>query len=65
MRRKISEEKEKIPLMAIYRHDGKLHLQINEREASIFELYGFLEIYMEGLREELIESMQYDKNSSN
>jgi hypothetical protein len=63
-KKRISEEKEKIPLLAIYRHDGKLHLRINKREAQIFEIYGFLEIYLNNLRVELEDMMEHDKDDS-
>ena len=56
-------EMEKVPLMAIYRDNGKLHLRMNEDEVNIYELYGFLKCYTRVLELDLQDNIDFEDYS--
>lgn len=49
--------KEKVVCFVIYKVDGRLMIEISDDMAD-YELYGFLECYMEHLRKDLTELLQ-------
>lgn len=53
------DEKEKVLIAEISKKDGKIGMNLS-RDAQTFELFGFLKIYLEGLEEELLYSLEPD-----
>lgn len=46
---------ERVPLLVIYRQNGSLHIEVNNSDFTQFEIYGFLSLYVESMRENLYE----------
>lgn len=49
----VKRESEKIPLLSIYKQDGLIKARATD-DTMLYELYGFLECYMESLRNDLV-----------
>lgn len=48
---------EKIPLAIIYKQNRQIQIELS-KDTSIFELYGFLNLYMETLECDLLNSFE-------
>jgi len=48
---------EKIPLMLVYKQDGKINADITE-DAYTYELYGFLKCYVDVLEADLKDNLE-------
>ena len=51
--------KEKIHIAEIYKQDGKIHIQCDDLETNIMEVYGFLKLFLKAIEEKKTEEM-YD-----
>jgi hypothetical protein len=49
---------ERVPMLMVYKQNGKIYLDINEDEALAFEVYGFLSLYLNRLEESLTSSIE-------
>lgn len=56
MKRKVVTER--VPMLMVYKQNGKIYLDINEDEALAFEVYGFLSLYLNRLEESLTSSIE-------
>jgi len=55
---KESPELEKIVIATIYKQNGKIHLECNQEDTKVYELYGFLRCYLTILEEDLLNQME-------
>lgn len=55
-------QKEKVPLLVIYSSNGKIHAKMTN-DANIYKLYGFLEIYLTNLRQDLLSLAEDTKEA--
>lgn len=49
---------EKVPLLAIYKHNGEIKAELPDEKISIFELIGFLEVYIQELKDLMQEELE-------
>ena len=55
-------ETEKIILAEIYKQDGLIHIDFpNDRDVHQYELFGFLDCYLDKLKQGLIDCMEETK----
>jgi len=55
--KKTNVSKESIPLAAIYKKDGLIHIDVSPEANPLFELLGFLKCYVIKLEDDLVNSM--------
>ena len=48
---------EKVPLLVVYKQDGNINLEYSD-DTHMFEIYGYLKLYLKILEEELLESFE-------
>lgn len=54
---KARKEKEKIPLLVVYKQDDSIYAENVETIINGYELYGFLKIYLETLKYDLLNNV--------
>ena len=54
-------ESEETILATIYKKDGRIGIKWNQDDSKLYEVYGFLRIYVELFHEELLDQMEADK----
>lgn len=52
-----SQEKERIPLLLIYKHDGQIKIEVTD-DAHSYELYGFLKCYLKKMEQNQISNIK-------
>lgn len=53
---------EKIPLLVIFKQDGKINADIANEKISVFELYGFLKVYLELMKKNLMDTFDFGES---